>query len=316
MHNQTTQFDACYQPDATLIGSIILVIFALPVHLLLMKIFYIDCQLTLPHHKIMMSLTLSDALQIFILSAWVLCRRILGMIQNQEAACKYSQTVVLFFVTVTFLVSSWNTVTLSLERYISCIYSLHIYTILTTRRVALVISAQWIVGIGLGVTAVCLHQMTDALNISNSSMNQQLMVLVIFTSATVIASIQIRLLHFSHSKLAKTKPNSSFGTKAEMAGFRKRQMKITFVASIVAVSYIVCMFPIAVLSAYEWQHGPITNRLLKFALIAMAMLNSLLDPVIYGLGVRDTRRLMWKNIKQVKDFMLCHLCRISPENLN
>ena len=312
IYNQTTPVDICHQPDATLLAAIFLVIFALPFHLLLMKILYKDCELTLPHHKVMMSLTLSDALQIFTASAFVICRKILSLVQNQEEACKYSILVGQFFITVTLIISSINIVTLSIERYISCIYGLHVYIILTARRVVSVLVAQWIIAVGFGVIVVVLQQRIQSpVRMTNSSMTQPISVLVIFPSATMIAMIQLRLLLFSHSKLATVKPQGGFGTNAELVDFRKRQVKITFVASIVAVAYIVCMFPIAILHAYEWQHGDITDHPLKFLLIALAMLNTLVDPVIYGFGVQDTRKLMWKNIRQVKDFILWHACGIS-----
>ena len=312
LYNQTTPVDICHQPDATLLAAIFLAIFALPFHLLLMKILYKDCELTLPHHKVMMSLTLSDALQIFTGSAFVICRKILSMVQNQEAACTYSLKVGEFFIIITWIVSSLSIVTLSIERYISCVYGLQMYNIMTTRRVVSALVAQWTIATSVAITAVCLRQKTESsILLSQSSMNQALPVFVIFPSAILIALIQFRLLLFSHSKLAEVKPQGAFGTKAEMVDFRKRQVKITFVASIVALAYIVCMFPIAILQAYEWQHGDIKNHRVKFMLVALGMLNTIVDPVIYGLGVKDTRKLIWKNIKQVKDFILWHACGIS-----
>ena len=312
MFNQTTPYDDCYQSESTLIGAILLVTFALPVHVLLMKILYKDCQLTLPHHKVMISLTLSDSLQIFAVCALVLCRGILGMIKNQKAVCLYSQAVILFFIIVTFIVSSFSIVTLSIERYVSCVHALHVHNILTTRRVVSVLVAQWIIGIGLAATTVYIHQTKEPLTmLTNSSIFRKLIVLVVFPSATAIALIQVRLLIFSHSKLATVKPHGAYGTRAEMIDFRKRQLKITFVASIVALAYIACMFPISILYGYEWQHGEITNQFLKQVLIGLGMLNTLADPVIYGLGVKDTRKLMWKNVKQIKDLLLWFLCRAS-----
>ena len=294
---------ASYRPtESILFTAIFLIIFALPVHLMMIKILYKDCQHALPRHKIMISLTISDALQISAMSFTIIFREIICGSNQHEVKCNYIQMLAAFFATVTLIVSSLNIVSLSIERYISCIHSLYVYHILTTRRVVSVLSVQWATGIIIGAITTYLREVK--LGGKEPMIFQRSTVLTVFPSATIIMVLQLRLLHFSRSKLATIKPGGASGNQAEMADFRKKQVKVTIVASIVAIAYITCMFPLAILYCWEWHYGQMNNGLSKSVFISMAMLNALIDPLIYGMGIRETRKIMWKNVKQIKDFFL------------
>ena len=314
MINERRTIDNCIASEG-LIMAVFFTFFALPVHLLMMKILYKDCEMALPRHKIMMSLTISDALQIFIITVLKTFQQIISATRYHEAACRYMQTIKIFSVTVTLFVSSLSIVSLSIERYITCIYSLHVYYIMTTRRVTVAIGIQWIIGIGIGVITACLHDTGETPEIlTEPEILQRASMFIIFPSATVITLIQLRLFLFSRSKLARVRPVHAFGNQAEMADFRRRQLKTTFIASIVATAYIVCMFPVAIAYAYGWSHGKIIDHPLKPVCAFLALLNTLVDPFIYGLGIGETRRLMWKNIKEVKNFLLWHLFKVPSFN--
>ena len=312
INNQTSAIGDCQVSEGALFTAIFLIFFGLPAHFLMMKILYKDCEMTLPRHKIMMSLTLSDALQIFNIAASTIFLKSFNVTQYREDACRSIQAAGIFFVTGTMFVSSLSIVSLSIERYITCIHGLHVYQILTAKRVVFAISIQWIIGTGIGVLSVCLHVTSEAPRVlTESLLLQRTSVLVIFPSAITVTLIQLRLFLFSRSKLAGVKPNDAFGNQAEMADFRKKQLKVSFVASIVAIAYIASMFPVAILHAYEWQHGVIKNHPWRPAIISLAMINTLFDPLIYGLLIEETRRMMWKNMKEAKDFLLWHLFKVS-----
>ena len=316
MVSQTNMVDSCSGGAQTLLSAIGLILFALPVHMLMAKILCKDTELALPRHQIMLSLTISDALQIFVLSGSIIFYQSFKATQHKEAACYIIQGVVLFFGTATMVASSMSIVTLSIERYISCIYCFYLHQILTRKRVVIMIAAQWIIAAGLGALAVYLNEATKphGIGIGTSFLHRTTAVIVI-PSSIVIASIQLRLLHFSRLKLIRVQPAREFGNRAELTDFRKKQIKITFVASIVAIAYISCMLPVAILFAYEWHHGLLQRRPEIQFIKALAMLNSLADPLIYGIGIRDTRRLMRKNLKIAKDFLLWHFCKIDPIEL-
>ena len=305
MRNQTSATVSCRPTDSILFTTIFLITVVFPVHLLMIKILYKDCQLALPHHKIMVSLTISDALQISVMSLTIILREILRESSQHTVECNYIQMFAAFFATVTLIVSSLNIVSLSIERYISCIHSFYVYDIMTTRRVVSVLSALWVTGIIIGAITMYLRGAQQRGN--EPMIFQRTTVLTVFPSATIIMVIQLRLLHFSRSKLATVKPVGAFGNQAEMADFRKKQVKVTFVASIVAIAYITCMFPLSILYAWEWHHGQLNNETSKSVFISMAMLNTLIDPLIYGLGIRETRKMIWKNIQQIRGFFFLRM---------
>ena len=309
MINQTSTSNACQFTENTLMTAVFLIVFALPVHLLMIKILYKDCQLALPRHKIMMSLTMSDALQISIMSLTMIFRKIISISSHTQSECRYIQVIAIFLATITLIVSSLNIVSLSIERYVSCIHSLHVYDILTTRRVVSVLSLQWATGIIIGAIITYLREANQTE--TGDIVFQRSTVLTVFPSATIIMVIQLRLLHFSQSKLATVRPAGAFGNQAEMADFRKKQIKVTFVASIVAFAYVACMFPLAILYAWEWHHGVSSTSSWGPILIPLAMLNTLIDPLIYGIGIGETRKMIWKNMKQVKELLVCRACKIS-----
>ena len=314
MDNQTTAVGECKFTEGAIITSVFVTFFALPFHLLMMKILYKNCEMTLPRHKIMISLTASDALQIFASVLLSTFQQIFSVTQYREAACRYLQAIAIFFLTLTLFVSSMSITSLSIERYISCIYSLHVYEILATKRMAITICMQWVIGTALGVISVCLHNISEAPSIlTESVVIHHAIVLIIFPSATVITLIQLRLYFLSRSKLARVKPVGAFGKQAEMIDLRKRQVKITFVASIVAIAYIVCMFPMAIVHAYEWQNGMIKNNSMRSIINSFLLINTLIDPFIYGLGIEETRKLIWKDMKAAKNLLLWHLFKVSSD---
>ena len=307
MTNQTSPANACQFTDNALVTAVFLIVFALPVHLLMIKILYKDCQLALPRHKIMMSLTISDAVQISVMSLTIISLKIFSTSNHIQSECRYILVISVLFATVTLIVSSLNIVSLSIERYISCIHSLYVYDIMTTRRVVSVLSAQWATGIIIGAITTYMREVKQGGN--ESMIFQHLTVLTVFPSATIIMVIQLRLLHFSRSKLATVKPAGAFGNEAEMADFRKKQVKVTFVASIVAIAYITCMFPLSILYAWEWHRGVRSKGIWGSLLIPLAMLNTLVDPLIYGIGIGETRKMIWKNVRQAKEFLLWRFCK-------
>ena len=303
MTNQTRTAVACPLVENTVAAAVFLIIFALPIHLLMIKILYKDCQLVLPRHKVMMSLTMSDALQISVISLTIISRKIIIESSQNEVACKGILIAATFFGTVTLVVSSLNIVSLCIERFISCIHSLHVYDILTTRRVVSVLSSQWAIGIITGTVIAYLHGLS--LTNKGETIFQHVTILTVLPSAAIIMVVQTKLFRFSQSKLATVRPAGAFGKHAEVADFRKKQVKVTFVASIVAIAYVTCMCPLAILYAWEWHHGLSNDTRWRSFLFPLAMLNTLVDPLIYGVGIGETRKMILKNLKQARELLVC-----------
>ena len=95
----------CKLTKGVLITSVFLTLFALPFHSLVIKVLYKVCKMTQPRHKIMMSLTISDALQIFTSALIVIFLQIFSATQYQKVVCRYTQ-------------NSWN---IFLHSHIVCV---------------------------------------------------------------------------------------------------------------------------------------------------------------------------------------------------
>ena len=115
-------------------------------------------------------------------------------------------------------------------------------------------------------------------------------VIFIIPTSITITILQYRLLAFSRKKLARVRPESMFGYEAEIADMRKKQIKVAFVASIVAIAYIVCMFPMGCLSLYELAFGALPHSLWKALVERLILVNNFADPFIYGIGIADARK--------------------------
>ena len=79
-----------------------------------------------------------------------------------------------------------------------------------------------------------------------------------------------------------------------------KQMNVTFVTSIVAIAYIVCMLPLGVSCVYELTNINKPSKSTPVIIRVLALLNNLADPYIYGIGIVDTRRAVLKNLQRMK----------------
>ena len=304
-HNQTLL--RCSAGEAPLSIAIILLLLFLPLHLLVAKILCIDAQLALPHHKIMLSVTTSDSMQLFIVAIYIIVDNVLSSISNEAILCSMvhiSNTVMLFFGVITLTASSLGIVTMSIERYISCIYSFYIHQIMTTKRVIMAVCTQWTIAVSCAVLAVAIQDKSNSTipPVTNSPISKYLTVVTVIPSAIVIIVLQLRLFFFSRSKIVRVDVVGAFGNRAGLADSRKRQLKATFATSIVAIAYVACMLPVAILFAFEIQHGEHLSKSAQF-IKRLALLNNLADPIVYGIGIADTRKQIWKNIKAAKNYL-------------
>ena len=281
--------------------TIILQCLALPFHLLIIKILAKDLRLALPRHKIMFSLSLSDCALIFVTFFNSVLMRALRL-TTESMACQIMRQIVLFTVTLSMVVSGMTIIVMSIERYIACVHSFQLHKIMTKETVLFVLCVSWIIGAFCGITAVATNKaMWAEVAVADTFVLKVTTIISSFSTSIVITIIQIRLLIFSRSKLVRDRPPNDFGTQAELADFRKKQIKVAFVACIVAAAYVVCMLPLAVLYFCELVDGTPRPASLKTGLLALSLANTLADPFIYGIGTVDTRKLILKDLKKIKN---------------
>ncbi len=126
----------------------------------------------------------------------------------------------------------------------------------------------------------------------------------VFICSFFLIAIQSRLYLVSRARIEDEPRVPQFGRAAEACDMRKRQIKLTLAASIVVLVYLVCMLPMAGFVLYfniskkEKEDDSLHRE--RPILIGLTMLNTLADPFIYGLGMVDTRRLIFNSLKKRK----------------
>ena len=295
----TTQIHQC-MPTAICNFIILITLITLPFHLLMIKVLHFDLRLALARHMITFCLSISDALFVLIIFSCATVMKIFRLTEEDEE-CNIIRKILYFELAMSLVVSSLSIIALSVERYVACIHSFRLHEIFTSERVTCAISCIWITGVicGAVITAFIAKTKHNLLLNTSKSFGVLLVVIVIPTSIFVTV-IQSRLLVFSRSKLVRVGPTILFGSKAEMTGLRKRQIKIAFITSIVVIIYVVSMYPAAFLSFLDLIKHEVSSPTILGTLKTLTILNNFADPYIYGIGMVDTRRALFKNLRKMK----------------
>ena len=300
MNNTNTTFADMCVPTAMGNFVVLITLIILPFHILMVKVLLFDLHLALPRHKIVFCLSISDALQIFITFSCATVMKIFSWtIESKE--CHAVRMVLYFTLAMTLVVSSLSVIALSVERYVACIHSFHLHEIITNKRVMYAISCIWIIGGFCGTVSVALAaQHWNNTPLAANLFMKVLPVVFVIPTSILVSGIQFQLLVFSRKKLARERSGKLFGSEAEMADVRKRQIKVAFVASIVVIVYIICMFPLSCLSLYGLINGDTSSKTARGIVQALTFFNNLANPYIYGIGVVDSRRALLKNLGKIK----------------
>ena len=265
----------------------------------MVKVLVSDLRLGLARHMIMLCLSISDLMQLLIIVVGVTVAIIFNFALF-STGCTIVFGMLQFTIAMTLVVSSLSIVSLSVERYVACIYSFHLHRIFTRERMMYGISFIWILSLICGSLAAIPSSVLKGNSLDGGNILRGLSVVFILPTSSLVSIIQYRLLSFSRKKLVQVGLSAQFGCQAEIADLRKRQIKVTFVASIVAVAYMVCMLPLGCLSLHELIYGTMSSSNIPGILRHLAFMNNFADPYIYGLGISDTRMAICKNLRKVK----------------
>ena len=284
---------------------------ALPSHIMLCKILVSDFQFNLPRHTILFSLSVSDAALVFGVFISCFINQVTA-IAFQSTGCFIHRGFTLFIASSTFVVSSLSITALSVERYVACIHSFHLHEILTESRVRYGSVIGWSLGVLMGIlVSVNTRHDVEVIAPIPSPLHYVFPIFAI-PSSIVILTIQVRLFLFSRKKMNSVIPVGAFGAELELAHYRKKHFKVAFMASIVAFAFILCTIPLAVLFLYELLSGGYVSSPTKSICIALSICNSLADPLIYGFGMADTRQMIFRSLKKLKQ----RLCEMLPESIS
>ena len=279
----------------------------LPVHSLLIKVLMKDLRLRMPRHIIMLSMSISDLIQ----SQFAfICHFIVSAFESgtDTALCRALREITMFVTTLTMVVSSLGVIAMSVERYISCIHSFHIHRIFTQDRVVYGSIIQWVIGILLAITEVLTNTFKEMTTVTVASAFQIIYITFTFAATIPVCVIQARLFFFAKTKLKRVNPAQAFGAQLELADYRKKHIKVAFVSGIVALGFIVCILPTAFLFLYEIIKDTTASVSARQICFSFGTANCLVDPFIYGIGNVDTRKMILRNLKKAKQFIMVKLC--------
>ncbi len=284
-------------------GSICIVVglFA-PFHILIVKALICQLHLRLARHKILLSLSISDNIQLLFIVLPILASFIFNVKTTARIACLVIRNLMQFNVLLTVVTSSGSIAALAVERYISCFYCFRVNFIITKKRVKISLCCLWVLG-GVAALANIYHRAEHLISEFRIVRLGPLMVVFVsvFTSAIIIIFVQVKLFLLSREKL-RTQPRCSFGREKEAADLRRRHLKIARSASAVVLLYVICMSPFAVAMFYYYFSGRIQDidqGAMTYFTVS-SLLNTVVDPIVYGLGMSDTRQAIKKELKNTK----------------
>ena len=283
--------------------AIFICLVALPLHIMLCKILLSDFQFNLPRHKILFSLSVSDAA--LVLGMFIsCCINTVITIPSQSTGCFIYRGFTMFYASSTLVVSTLSITALSVERYVACIHSFHLHEILTESRVRYGSIIVWSLGLLSGIVVTITSRYDVNVVVPSPSPLHYVFPVSVIPSSIVILTIQVRLFLFSRTKMNSVIPVGAFGAELELAHYRKKLFKVAFMASIVAFAFILCTIPLAVVFLCELFIGGYVPSPTRPICIALLVSNSLADPLIYGFGMADTRKMIFRNLKNLKQLLI------------
>ena len=256
-------------------------------------------RLSLPRHKILLCLSVSDNLRI--LGGGLIA--FIGLRLQPTVTSKSCQVLRQLFEILamqTKSASSGFILLLAIERYIACVHSLRFYAIVTPSKARFAVISVWVISILGGLLS--LHP--NEPNYWKFAFNNNARTLLTYSSTIVVTSaslmiIQARLYRLSKTKL-KVAPHNMFGTQKEKDDLTRRQLKLAFSASVVIILYVVCMLPSACLFLYLLFKPKEDLAKAQVAAVILSMLNTFANPFVYGFGMADLRQGIKRECKNFK----------------
>ena len=192
-----------------------------------------------------------------------------------------ARNIAAFTIMLTITVSSFTTVLLAVERYIACVHSFRLHRIMNEKNALAILAFIWLSGLFCATATVIRNQAVATFMVFDEDIVSKCVI-----SFVIILSTLVR-------------PRRIFGKEAELIDYVKRQIKIAVVAGIVAFAFAVCMLPTGCLFLYDVISGILTSESLRSKVSALTFANTIVNPMIYGFGIADTRRSLIKTLKTI-----------------
>ena len=286
-------------PNSSGTAAVVVSLLALPIHILILKILVKDIGLSLPHHQIIYTLTLSDALQMFSASG-ISATVLVFQITTESVTCRILRDAIVFTTSLTVVVSTLALITFAIERMIICVHFLKYRRLFRRTRVKRLLRSYWLVGmIMAGIATVTNDARKTETSVSEATSFQIICSLIILPSALIITVIYFRIYLFCRENVIRVTPNPVGSSLRDITTFNKKQIRIAAVAGIVCLSYFVFMVPMAINFFLELTGVIDNNPSTKVVFICFLMFNTLADPIIYGFGMAQTRHILIRMVKRI-----------------
>ena len=276
-------------------------------HFLIVTVLIVKLKLRKQMHKFMLSLSVSDLVQMIASSITVLI--VMTTSKNSTTKlCHNARNAVQFISSLTMTSSSGSIVGLSVERYISCIYCFRFHSILTKKRTLASIALIWCAGLICGLMNEIL--LADGNNVTNYKFDFTPKVyadaVIIFATSAGLILVQLRLFVLIQKKL-RNPPGGAFPVAFQARSAFFRQLKINVALSAAVVAYLTCMLPMALLPFLKPNMSPSKFVRQKNIVMLLSWLNPVLNPFIYGIGMREIRNVMSSHFRAVTRKLLIKL---------
>ena len=304
-NGESSEVQRCFQFHTEAYQYLILLL-VLSLHSLLMKVLVKDLGFQMPRHIIMFSMSMSDFIQILFVC---ICHFIASVSRSgsDTTICHVLRQTALFVNMLTIVVSSLGVIAMSLERYIACIHSFQIHYIFTHERAVYGSIIQWLIGAILATIEVLRNNITRMSTVTITSTVKVVYIIFTFAAAIPVCVIQLRLFFFAKTKLKRVNPAGAFGAQLELAHYRKKHIKVALVSGIVAIGFVVCMLPTSFMFLYEIINHTTASASARQVCFSLLTANCLVDPIVYGLGNVDTRKMILRNLKKAKQYIMSKL---------
>ena len=298
MSNHTVTITVLCVPPRQVYVLLLFSLFTAPLHFLIIRVLVVRFRLSLPRHKILLCLSISDNLQI-LGSGLIVSIGLAIQPTLTSQSCQVLRQILQVVAAQTHSASSGFILLLAIERYIACIYSLRFYTIVTSSRTSLAVVSVWVISISSGLLSLTKEPSYTQLILDRNLRAFYVYVMTTPVTTLVLIIVQARLYKVSRTKL-KIIPHNMFGAQKEKDDLTRKQLKLGFTASIVFIMYIVCMLPMAGLSVYSRLNPEKDVSSIRQVLVFLSALNTFIDPFVYGVGMADVRQGIKGEFRKLK----------------
>ena len=290
MANHTTIFkQQCFSYIPTIPLLLMLSICATPLHILISKVLIQRFRLTLPRHRILLCLSISDGCQILCATLFFAVGRAINPWKT-SLTCQTMRRASDVLAMMSHCASSGFSIALSIERYIACVHSLRLHVLVTSERVNRALFSICVISIALGLLVIDPQTKNYSVGVAiDRKPFSVVFAIIAFLSSITLAIIQLRLYRITRLKHKVTPHHMLHGAQEEGRDLLKRHIKLAISASVVVILYILCMFPISCLLLYHLLYPNNDSKNITPFLGILAITNTFADPFVYGFGMADVR---------------------------